>query len=94
MVTQEEVRRQLTMFVAVLQTVVAWIPGEVGVGVKKVATLLVGLSTQDWFVGLVTYLLNTFGDKPVTQDQLSDALSHFAKSVKSSEELPVKFDLK
>src|SRR5688572_8380326 len=92
-VTPDDVKKHLVMFVAVIQTVINWIPGEVGVKVKRVGELLVGIATQEWFVGLITYLLNTFQDKPITEADLGKALAHYGKEVEEGKR-PVNFDLK
>lgn len=91
--TPEDVRKHLDMFSNVISTVVKWIPGEVGTKAKKLADLIVTIFAQDWFVGLIVYLINTFSDTPLDREIVGAALEHYALALKENKSTPVKFDL-
>lgn len=93
-ITPEDVKKHLQMFTTVLQSVMSWLPAtESTAKIKKVGDLLVAIAAQEWFVGLIVYLLNTFHNEPVTQESLGQALSFYGKKVEGGEK-PVVFDLK
>lgn len=93
-VTPDDVKVHLLMFTGLLQSVLNWLPATDSMAkVKKVGELLIAISSQEWFIGLITYLLNTFHNEPVTQENLGKCLAFYGKKVEEGAEKPVKFDL-
>lgn len=80
------------MFSAVVNTFLLLLPGETKKTIKDLLDIITGLLQKDWFVELLSYLLNTFKDGRPTRKQLSDALEYFANKIRLSEEAPRIFE--
>lgn len=76
-VNEDTVRMYLGMLTGLLENMSRFLPGKA----KEVAVLLVTLTKTDWFVGLVTFVLDRFQGQSVDQEKLADALHEYASNV-------------
>ncbi len=76
------IKPHLELFMKIANGVASMLPGAVGTTVRSVLSLLSSVITEDWFLELVCYLLNSFAKKEVTTQELSDALKHYATQIK------------
>jgi hypothetical protein len=80
-VNDNVVRMYLGMLGDLLKNVSKLLPGKA----KDVALLLVTLTQTDWFVGLVTFVLDKFQGQEVDTNSLNSALQEFASSSQVSQ---------
>lgn len=80
-VNDNVVRMYLGMVAGVLQNVSNLLPGKA----KSVALMLVTLTQTNWFVGLVTFVLDKFQGQEVDTNSLNSALQEFASSSQVSQ---------
>jgi hypothetical protein len=80
-VNNNVVRTYLEMVGGILQKVSNLLPGKA----KSVALMLVTLTQTDWFVGLVTFVLDKFQGQEVDTNSLNSALQEFASSSQVSQ---------
>jgi hypothetical protein len=80
-VNDNVVRTYLEMVAGILQKVSNLLPGKA----KSVALMLVTLTQTDWFVGLVTFVLDKFQGQEVDTNSLNDALQEFSSSSQVSQ---------
>lgn len=90
-VTPEEVKAQTIMFVAMFTSMASWLPADNKM--KATAEKIVAVANQEWFPGFMAYIINIFHDKPVTPENLKEALNTFGAKVDEQKDFKVKFDL-
>jgi hypothetical protein len=91
--TVDEVRKNMESFANTAELFIAWIPGDVGQRARQILNVMKVLFVQEWFVQLITYLMNTFlNNETPNSDELAVALKFYAERVGVVGQAPVVFE--
>jgi hypothetical protein len=81
-VAKDDLKKYLLLAVSTFNGIAAFIPGDAGKTLKQISVIFGQVASQDWFIDLLYFLLNTFQNTTPTHEQLAQAVSHFTDKLK------------
>ena len=89
--TPDKIKPQILMYLMMANGIVMMLPENAKKSVKEFLDITNGLVNKDWFLDLLSYLLNTFEDGKVTKEEFMNALDHFVQEIKADSNAPLMF---
>jgi hypothetical protein len=90
-VNQNDIKPYLNAFVTMLSMTKLLLPGGKLPQLDLIVKRLTEVAQSTWCTDLICYLVNTFGDRPASDQELGAALAHFGNTVQSGQAAPKTF---